>query len=73
MNDPIKTADVFSPGRDPKYTYNPRDGFGLEEKLKDAIDDGGSIVSVTGPTKTGKTVLLKRVVKDAAWLDGGVN
>ncbi|CUU67411.1 ATP-binding protein [Corynebacterium variabile] len=67
----IRTADVFSPGLDPKYTYNPRDDFSLEDKLETAIDDGGAIVSVTGPTKTGKTVLLKRVIDDPAWLDGG--
>jgi len=30
-----------------------------------------SLLSVSGPTKTGKTVLLKRFFRDAIWLSGG--
>lgn len=70
MSAPIKTGDVFVPGKAPTYTYNPRDELQLEEKLRDYLDDGGSVLALVGPTKTGKSVLLKRVLDDPIWIDG---
>ncbi|WP_135542749.1 hypothetical protein [Brevibacterium sp. S111] len=70
MMTPIKTGEVFVPGKEPIYTYNPRETLNLEEKLRDYLDDGGSILVLLGPTKTGKTVLLDRVVDNPIWIDG---
>ncbi|MDN8595097.1 MULTISPECIES: NB-ARC domain-containing protein [unclassified Corynebacterium] len=66
----LRTADVFVPGMDPKYTYNPREDVGLEDALKEKVDDGGAIVVLTGPTKSGKTVLARRCFEDPIWIDG---
>lgn len=68
----IKASQVFVVGGMPSATYVPRDHLGIEEKVKE-WEEGShtSLLSVSGPTKTGKTVLLKRFFSDAIWLSGG--
>lgn len=70
MLDIVKTSDVFVPGRAPLYTYNPRSEFDLENSVKTYLEDGGTILALVGPTKTGKSVLLKRVLVEPVWVDG---
>lgn len=70
MSEQIKVSGVFVPGRLPDYTYNPRAELQLEGRLADYVDEGGSILTVAGPTKTGKSVLLRRVVDKPVWIDG---
>lgn len=48
-----------------------RDNRHLENELTDYLDERGSILTVAGPTKTGKTVLVKRLTEDPVWLEGG--
>jgi hypothetical protein len=69
----LKVAEVFVPGGLPKYTYVPRAERRLEEKLRQAKENLCKIATVTGATKSGKTVLVKKVFGDApkVWLDGG--
>ena len=52
-------------------TYNPRADLRLEDRLRDYLDERHKILSVSGPTKSGKTVLLRSVIKDGVWLAGG--
>lgn len=52
-------------------TYNPRPELRLEQQVQDYLDERHRILSVTGPTKTGKTTLLKSILADAIWLAGG--
>lgn len=66
-----RVAEVFVVGRLPRLTYNPRDNRGLEAALTTYLDDRGTILSVSGATKTGKTVLLRSVAPDAITLSGG--
>ncbi len=58
----LKAAEVFTPGSYPKRTYVERAGEGLEQKLRDALETKGQVVSIVGPSKSGKTVLVERVV-----------
>jgi len=67
----LKVGDVFVVGKLPRVTYNPRANLRLEDQIQEYLEDRGTILSVSGPTKTGKTVLLKRVIDDAFWLTGG--
>jgi hypothetical protein len=69
----LRYQDVFVPGGFPQYTYNPRAELQLEEKLGEAKDRLCKLVTVTGHTKSGKTVLAKRVFpsESAVWIDGG--
>ena len=70
---PLRVGQVFVAGGLPTLTYVPRDEHGLEQKVADYIDERYRILSVSGPTKTGKTVLLKKALKDtdAIWISGG--
>lgn len=56
----IKASQIFTPGKIPNYTYNARNEIDLEEKLQDELDYGGKVILLTGPTKIGKTVLIKK-------------
>lgn len=66
--------DVFVPGGFPKYTYNPRETLALEDQLREVRENLCKLVTVTGHTKSGKTVLVRRVLppEEAVWVDGGV-
>lgn len=58
----MKAQAIFTPGAFPAHTYVAREGVGLETALRDAIDTPGVIVSLIGPSKSGKTVLVEKVV-----------
>ncbi len=58
----MKVQEVFTPGSFPTHTYVERDHLKLEQELRDALDTPGYIASVSGPSKSGKTVLVERVV-----------
>lgn len=66
--------DVFVPGGFPRHTYNPRVELQLEEKLSEVKDNLCKLVTVTGQTKSGKTVLTRKILpqEDSIWVDGGV-
>jgi hypothetical protein len=59
----IPLSHVFTPGGLPSITYVSRDHLELEKKLSDAIARGFAFIVVTGPTKSGKTVLCRRVLE----------
>lgn len=63
---------VFVPGGFPTYTYNPRQNRQLEDSIREASNNYKLLV-VTGPTKSGKTVLVNKVFPRAEnlWIDGG--
>lgn len=55
----MKASDVFTPGRFPVYTFV---GDHLEEKkrqLLDTLEAGSMLVSISGPSKSGKTVFIE--------------
>jgi hypothetical protein len=67
------TKNVFVAGASPKITYNPRDERHLEQELDGYLDQGpGRALSVSGPTKSGKTVLVERALPrdEAIWVEG---
>lgn len=69
----LKYSDVFVPGGFPRYTYNPRDARRIEEQLAEVKENLCKLVTVTGHTKSGKTVLTRKIlpVDEAVWVDGG--
>ena len=58
----MRASEVFIAGGMPRVTYNPRNDLKLEDTLKDYLDNGYKLISVTGPTKSGKTVLVNKVI-----------
>jgi hypothetical protein len=58
----LRATEVFVPGAYPPHTYVERATEGFEQALANAIATPGQIVSLSGPSKSGKTVLVERVV-----------
>lgn len=58
----LKATEVFTPGAFPVHTYVERKANNLEQSLRDALDTPGQVVSISGPSKSGKTVLVEHVV-----------
>ena len=69
----MKFSEVFVPGGFPRYTYNPRSALRLEERLTEAKENLCKLVTVTGQTKSGKTVLARQIFppEESVWIDGG--
>ena len=69
----IRMRKVFVPGGQPEHTYVARTQLQLEPKLQAASDNLCKLVTVTGPTKCGKSVLTQKVYPrdHDVWLDGG--
>jgi hypothetical protein len=65
--------DIFVPGGFPKHTYNPRADLELESRLRESRENLCKLVTVTGQTKSGKTVLTRSVFPrdGSVWVDGG--
>lgn len=66
----LRYQDIFVPGGFPRHTYNPRIDLNLEEKLAEVKDNLCKLVTVTGQTKSGKTVLARKVLppEESIWL-----
>ncbi len=60
--DVVRLKDVFTPGGQPSITYVGREHLRLEDKIKQVLEQGYTMNVVTGPTKSGKTVLCTRVL-----------
>lgn len=69
----IHRDTVFVAGGQPTITYIERQNHDVERMLARALASPNQIVSLAGPTKTGKTVLCKRILseRDYVWVDGG--
>jgi hypothetical protein len=63
--------EVFVVGGQPTVTYNPRPGRGVDQRVRDYLDERHRILCITGPTKSGKTVLVRSVVPGALNISGG--
>lgn len=69
----IGIARIFTAGGQPTYTYNPREHLCLEEQVCEYLDTRYKILSITGPTKCGKTVLIRAKIprNQGIWISGG--
>lgn len=57
----MKVTEIFTPSDYPTHTYVQRDEARIETRLREALETPGEIISVSGPSKSGKTVLIERV------------
>lgn len=58
----ISATEIFTPNSSPIHTYVERKELNLEQRLRDAFSMKNMAVSVSGPSKSGKTVLLRKVI-----------
>lgn len=73
--DDITPSKVFVPGGMPVITYVSRDEGAFEKSLQSANDNLCKLVTLTGSTKSGKTVLANRIFPrsvQSIWIDGGL-
>lgn len=56
----MKSIEIFTPGTLPRHTYVSRDE--QERALQRALEVAGYLVAITGPSKSGKTVLCEHVL-----------
>ncbi|GLJ80856.1 hypothetical protein GCM10017586_25390 [Microbacterium imperiale] len=68
--DVLATSEVFNPGQFPRHTYSPR--ATEESAVNSWWVDRGKILVVNGPSKTGKTVLVQKLLgqHNPIWIDG---
>lgn len=60
----LRATEVFVPSDFPTVTYVEREDEKLERRVRDAIDTPRSPISISGPSKTGKTALIRKIVGD---------
>jgi len=58
----MRAKDVFTPGRFPEHTYVDDHLTEKAKQLHDALDDGSMLVSISGPSKSGKTVFVEHLL-----------
>jgi hypothetical protein len=58
----MKATEVFVPGDYPTVTYVKRADDKHQTRLKDALETPKTVISVSGPSKTGKTVLVQKTI-----------
>lgn len=65
MNNKLMASDVFKPCNFPQHTYITReskDGIDYEQRLNLALSISGTLISIIGSSKMGKTVLCEKVI-----------
>jgi nicotinamide riboside kinase len=58
----VQATEVFTPTDVPTLTYVERASRNFEADLRNAFNIPKMIVSISGPSKSGKTVLVTKVV-----------
>lgn len=58
-----KISDVFRTTGQPTITYVERSSGNYERRLNSYLDERGQLCLITGPSKTGKTTLYKKVLE----------
>ncbi|GKU84330.1 MULTISPECIES: hypothetical protein [Niallia] len=69
----MRISEVFTAGGVPSITYNSRESLELEYNLALDLEIKGKIISISGPTKIGKTTLCKKTISndDFILISGG--
>ncbi len=58
----MKINEVFTPGRFPTWTFVDDHLRDKEQQLIDTLQDGSMLVSISGPSKSGKTVFVEKIL-----------
>lgn len=58
----MKATDVFTPGRFPAHTFVEDHLVERRQQLLDTLDAGAMLVSISGPSKSGKTVFVEQIL-----------
>jgi len=61
----MKAKDIFTPGRFPTVTYVEDHLTEKKKQFEDALDAGSMLISISGPSKSGKTVFVEQCIGKA--------
>lgn len=57
-----KASKVFTPGSFPTYTFVDDHLKEKKQQLQDTLDSGSMVISISGPSKSGKTVFVEQCI-----------
>jgi len=60
----LRIQEIFTPNDTPTVTYVDRSEQKLEQTLREHYRTPNLVVSISGPSKSGKTVLIKKVIPE---------
>lgn len=58
----MRARDVFTPGGSPTVTYVEKHLIEKKQHFLDALDAGSTLISISGPSKSGKTVFVEQTL-----------
>jgi len=58
----VKATEVFTPGKLPEITYIDDHLIDRARILHDALETGAAVISLSGPSKSGKTVFIEKTI-----------
>jgi hypothetical protein len=58
----MRATEVFTPGKLPGVTYIADHLREREKILRDAMESGAAVISLSGPSKSGKTVFIEKTI-----------
>jgi hypothetical protein len=58
----MKAKDIFTPGRFPTVTYVDDHLTEKKQQFEDTLDAGSMLISISGPSKSGKTVFVEQCI-----------
>lgn len=58
----MRATEVFTPGKLPEVTYVDTHLASRVTQLNDALDTGAAVISLSGPSKSGKTVFVEKSI-----------
>lgn len=58
----MRASEVFTPGKLPEITFIEDHLTARKKLLLDALDMGASVISLSGPSKSGKTVFIEKTL-----------
>lgn len=58
----MNVHDIFTPGRHPEYTFINEHLVEKEQLVRFCLSGGGQLISISGPSKSGKTVFVESVL-----------
>jgi tRNA A37 threonylcarbamoyladenosine biosynthesis protein TsaE len=58
----MKATDIFTPGKTPTVTLVEDHLVDRLQSFTDAIEQEGMLISISGPSKSGKTMFVRSIV-----------
>lgn len=58
----MRASEVFTPNKEPSVTYVKDHLIGKAKQLHESLETGAAVISLSGPSKSGKTVFIEKTI-----------